>query len=89
MFPMLHSICPLLRDLTILARQTNFEELGDTDVTHLLWNFLLEHEYTDPGSVKVHLYLEETYSNPRNRRGFYVQRVLIEKMFQFLIRHDD
>lgn len=86
---MLNCICPIIQDLTILARQTNIEELGNTEAYHILWDFIYEHEYTDPGSVRVKLYLQETYSNPRNRRGFYVRRALIQKMFQFLLHHDD
>lgn len=87
MFPQLHCICPLVRDLTQVARETKLEELSPRQTTEVLWDFFNEHEYEDPVSISVKTYLEDTYANARTWQQFFAQQNLIRKMF--LLMNED
>lgn len=89
MFPQLHCICPLVRDLTQVARQSNLEGLSPRQTSEILWDFLAEHEYEDPNSLRVLAYLEENYTNVRTWQKLLAQQNLIRKMFKFLLMNED
>lgn len=91
MFSYLHPICPLVLDLTRLARETNIEELEIDDATRLIWDFLFSsNEYSDPISIGIKERLEENFTAPLySRQKRYAQYVIIKKMFYFLLMNED
>lgn len=89
MLTLLNTVCPIVRDLTILAQQTDFENLAPTDASHLIWDFFHTHEYEDIRSIEIKNHLEEFYSVVRSPREYFAQLRIIQKMFRFLLANMD
>lgn len=90
MFSYLHPICPIVNDLTRLASQTDIENIGISDASHLIWDFLVENEYSDQTSQDIKLRLEENFTAPlRSRQKWFAQYHIIKKMFYFLLANMD